>query len=454
MTTLDEHAVVLGAGISGLCAASVLADHFRHVTIVERDSIQRINAPRRGIPQGHHPHSILMKTEDLLDELFPGLQAECLQAGGVRVGLIDQLRVAFYGRQLHQTHIGRNAMWSSRAFLEHHIRERVMARRNIDLRQGWEAVSPIAPTSARIRGVTISSSGANGDPTRTEHLTADLVVDATGRASRSQTWLRELGYPNVPEQRTAVRLSYATQALHGDTSILNGDRMIAIGPQSDRPQGLVMVPQEHNRWLLTVYGYGDQRPDNDPDRFMSIVRDLAPADMWAAVLKAEPIGTIAVHQVPSTYRRRYDKLKSFPEGLLIVGDALSNINPIYGTGMLHAADQALILNRRLQQGRHRIHRGFFRDANRTVTPIWWLSTISDATLPGVSGPTVPGANLAMRYIRRLLTVAERNPALATQFMQVIGSLNPPTSLLRPTTLLRVLNPLGRRCAPGPSRPGG
>jgi 2-polyprenyl-6-methoxyphenol hydroxylase-like FAD-dependent oxidoreductase len=444
MATQGEHAVVLGAGIGGLCAAAVLADHFRHVTIVERDSIQGINAPRRGIPQGHHPHSILMKTEDLLEKLFPGLQAECLQAGGVRVGLIDQHRIAFYGSQLHQTHIGRNAMWSSRAFLEHHIRERVMARHNIDLRQGWEAVSPIAPTSARICGVAISSSGANGDPTQTEHLTADLVVDATGRASRSQTWLRELGYPTAPEQRTAVRLSYATQALHGDTSILNGDLMIGIGPQPDRPQGLVMVPQEHNRWLLTVYGYGDQRPDNDSDRFMSLVRDLAPDDIWAAIRKAEPIGPIAVHQVPSTYRRRYDKVKSFPEGLLIVGDALSNINPIYGTGMMHAAEQALILNRRLRQGHHRIHRGFFRDANRAVTPIWWLSKITDSTFPGVSGPTVPGANLAMRYLRRLLVAAERSPALATQFIQVIGSLNPPTALLRPTTLLRVLNPIGNR----------
>ena len=34
---LGEHAVVLGAGMSGLLAARVLADRFRAVTIVERD---------------------------------------------------------------------------------------------------------------------------------------------------------------------------------------------------------------------------------------------------------------------------------------------------------------------------------------------------------------------------------------------------------------------------------
>jgi hypothetical protein len=51
-------AVVLGASISGLLAARVLADCYSSVTVVERDVLPEQSVNRRGVPQGALPHPI------------------------------------------------------------------------------------------------------------------------------------------------------------------------------------------------------------------------------------------------------------------------------------------------------------------------------------------------------------------------------------------------------------
>ena len=47
MAMVGEHAVVLGAGVSGLLAARALADFYRTVTVVERDELPTTPANRR-----------------------------------------------------------------------------------------------------------------------------------------------------------------------------------------------------------------------------------------------------------------------------------------------------------------------------------------------------------------------------------------------------------------------
>ena len=49
----NRHAVVLGGSLAGLLAARVLADHFEHVTLIERDAYPETTETRRGIPQAN-----------------------------------------------------------------------------------------------------------------------------------------------------------------------------------------------------------------------------------------------------------------------------------------------------------------------------------------------------------------------------------------------------------------
>ena len=86
---LGRRAVVIGAGIGGLTAARVLADHFEQVLILERDALPVEPEDRPSIPQGRHVHGLLRGGQNALEESPPGFEHD-LAAGGavpVRSGL-------------------------------------------------------------------------------------------------------------------------------------------------------------------------------------------------------------------------------------------------------------------------------------------------------------------------------------------------------------------------------
>jgi flavin-dependent dehydrogenase len=72
---------VIGAGVGGLIAARVLADHFRSVLLLEAGALPDAPEPRTGVPQARHVHGMLARGAAQLEELFPGLRAELVAAG-------------------------------------------------------------------------------------------------------------------------------------------------------------------------------------------------------------------------------------------------------------------------------------------------------------------------------------------------------------------------------------
>ena len=75
MVKIGEHAVVLGASMSGLLAARVLSEFYRTVTVVERDVLPADDAQRRGVPQGQHTHALWPRGSQILDTFFPGFRS-------------------------------------------------------------------------------------------------------------------------------------------------------------------------------------------------------------------------------------------------------------------------------------------------------------------------------------------------------------------------------------------
>ena len=86
-----DHAVVLGASMAGLLAARVLADHFAQVTIVERDQLPQRATARPWVPQGRHIHLVLPRGSTAMEELFPGLLRELVEAGAPVLNSLAQV---------------------------------------------------------------------------------------------------------------------------------------------------------------------------------------------------------------------------------------------------------------------------------------------------------------------------------------------------------------------------
>ncbi|HEY4388287.1 MAG TPA: hypothetical protein VGN34_27875, partial [Ktedonobacteraceae bacterium] len=83
-----RHAVVIGASMAGLLASRVLADHFEHVTILERDQLPHEVQARKGVPQGRHVHVLLYRGASVMKTLFPDLFPALIQHGSIPIDTV------------------------------------------------------------------------------------------------------------------------------------------------------------------------------------------------------------------------------------------------------------------------------------------------------------------------------------------------------------------------------
>src|ERR1700676_119637 len=86
---IEKKAIVIDAGMGGLAAAKALANHFGHVTVLDRDILSSQAEPRVGTAQSKHTHALIGGGLKALSVLFPGFEEGVHKAGDVkmRVGL-------------------------------------------------------------------------------------------------------------------------------------------------------------------------------------------------------------------------------------------------------------------------------------------------------------------------------------------------------------------------------
>jgi hypothetical protein len=200
----------------------------------------------------------------------------------------------------------------------------------------------------------------------------------------------------------------------------------------------VLSAQEDDRWILTLLGYDGHHPPTDPEGFVAFVATVAPPDVVAAVRDAVPLDDIIAYRFSANLRRRYERLRRFPAGLLVLGDGICSSNPEYALGMSVAALQAVALRDSLASGDRNLAGRFFRAARKPINTAWQLAVGADLALPYVRGPRPLPVRVINAYINRVLTAAERDPTVAEQFIRVAALQQPPTRLYRPSTALRVL----------------
>ena len=437
MSTVHDHAIVLGGSMAGLLVARVLADAYGHVTVVDRDDLVAGAEQRRGTPQARHIHALLARGQQALEQLFPGLTAE-LVTRGVPVGyMLADARLLFGGYRLARTDAGLPLVSVSRPLLEDRVRARVRALPQVRFAPPADVAG--LRSSADRRRVTGVRLLRRADGSADEALDADLVVDAMGRGSRAPRWLETLGCARLEQEQVRIDVGYATRRYRLPSGALDDDLACVHGPTPDKPHGGALARLENDIWMLTLFGLLGDHPPRDPDGFAAFARSLRFPDLYDAIADGEPIDDPVTYRFPANVRRRYERMRGLPAGFLVLGDALCSFNPIYGQGMTSAALQALALRDNLPIGRDGT-RPIVRALARAIDVPWQLATGADLAVPAVEGPRPPRLRLVNGYVSRLQAAAVHDSSLSRAFLRVTGLVDRPEALLRPGIAVRVLGP--------------
>jgi 2-polyprenyl-6-methoxyphenol hydroxylase-like FAD-dependent oxidoreductase len=432
---MNNVAIVIGASIGGLLAARVLADSFDEVVLVERGELADTPVARPGVPQGNHAHGLLAGGLEALDRLLPGLVDELERLGCPTGDNLRDVAWVFSGRRLAFGDSGVRGMTLGRPLLEATIRRRVLQASNVRLVSGCR-VNGLLCTAGRIIGVQVASASGAGE----ENLTADLVVDASGRHSPLPEWLAAVGFARPRIEEVALETHYTSRIYSRRPHHLNGGIALVIVSDPEQPRGGIALALDDQRWIVSQYALAGDRPPKDHAGFLRFARSLSSPEL-AAILDAEPLGDSATLRFPSSIRRHYEKMRDFPRGLLVMADALCSFNPTFGQGITVAAKEAVVLRDLCGSvARADLGRAFARKAAPIVDVAWNASVGRTFLYPGVVGRPTLKMRMANAYFPRVIARAHEDAEVATALLEVMHFLAPPERLFAPRFALKVLRP--------------
>jgi 2-polyprenyl-6-methoxyphenol hydroxylase-like FAD-dependent oxidoreductase len=453
MSRIGSAAVVIGAGIAGLSAARTLADRFDRVVVLDRDRLPAEPVPRKGVPQSEHGHVLLVAGQRALEQLFPGLMDELRAAGAADFDPGLDLSVYRFGGIWARTPSAVRLVVPSRPLLELAIRRRVEALvvgRHLGRTSkaggfGMEildvtAVSGLLGEGGRVTGVRLDDGTT---------LDAELVVDCTGRGSRSNRWLDALGFPAPRVTEVTVGIGYATRLYRRSPGDLaEGQAILELPDPPDETRAGVVLPIEGDRWLISLAAWHEGYP-RDLAAFEKHGRELRHPAIADLLSRCEPLTDLAVYHFPASRRRHFEEQRERPVGYLALGDALCSFNPIYGQGMTCAALEAVELGVLLDKHSavtDALTAEYYRRAAAVIATPWQFATGGDFAFPQTKGKRPPGIRLLNAYSRRIQLASIVDPGVREVFTLVQHLVLDPGVLRKPSMILRVLRSSRRALA--------
>ncbi|MYT34216.1 MULTISPECIES: NAD(P)-binding protein [unclassified Streptomyces] len=439
-------ALVIGGGLAGMLAVTALRGHVEAITVVERDRYPAGHIFRKGVPQARHLHLLLSGGQRALDRLLPGTVAALTDAGARSLylpsDLVTRTPTGWQRRFDERRH---PTLSVTRPVLDAVVRERALTAADpatrVEVLEATEAVG-LTGDARRVTGVKVRA--RNGDHTAgaVRTLAADLVVDASGRGSRTPRWYAELGREAPHEQTVDSGLVYATRMYRPADPDGAPEVGVNIPGRPGCPRGAAYVPVEGGNWLLTLSGVHGHHPPTDGAEFAAFTATIGDPCVHELLADAEPVSPVHGFRDTCNRRRHYERRGAAPDGLLVLGDANCTFNPVYGQGMSVAALGALAVRDTLDAAGG-LGPGVLARAQRAISrsaETAWTAAVG-ADRPYVRGTETKaglGERLTTWYLDRLAARAAIDPVVGAAFRDVFCLTAAPSRLMTPPVLLRTV----------------
>ncbi|AZZ35588.1 hypothetical protein CIK05_01830 [Bdellovibrio sp. qaytius] len=413
-------AVVIGGGIAGLAAARVLADHFSSVVVCDKDPHIGSAQVRVGAPQGSHLHVLLKNGQSVLQELMPEVfdkvsTSQCPTIDWAQ----DTVWENKFGRFPRYASDEKTFAFS-RGLLESEVFKSVSQYKNISFKYGQ--VLEFKTFESQIKNITLISG---------EIIEADLFVFAGGAQAKLPALLGLL-QSQIPYDVTDIDVTYYSARFKTETVSLPdcAQYYYQADPHLESIGG-VISPIENGLTVATLIEYG-KTPVRLLDRaaFLAKSMQLPKLDFFSAVMKAEMQGQVSCFHKKTMSRVRPSAFKHLPSNLILVGDALLSLNPVFGQGMTSAFLQIRELNTQLKKNKNINAIQFHKKA---------LSLTNTAFAMSKAG-SMDQRHYVKRYLDGYLQLAGKSQAHHLRFLQALHLERGPLSLFDAGVAIKAMRP--------------
>lgn len=451
-------AFVIGASMAGMMAARALSNHYAKVLILERDPKPKPEAdarttPAKGVPQSDHLHILLDSGLQAIEHYFPGIIQDMLKTEAQTVAMASELHWFQHGAWKIQARNGPVSYTQHRRSLDKHIRARLEQLPNIQFIYDCTVEGVLWDSQGEnIAGVNIvQKSGA------TSQLDADMLIDASGKGSRMLEWLNAAPYeaserghanppwnkfPAPPRDLLPINLCYVSRIYQKPTSLPEW-KALAISPLPQLPRGGVLMPIDASHWLVTLFGYCGEHPSTSPEAFLEFAKTLAIPDLYNAIAQATPLTEPVKFRYPQSVRQRLDKVQDFPGGVLLIGDAMCSLDPVFGQGMTLACKEAVLLDTLLKSlgnagSLQNLRKKYFKQARKVINDAWIITEGEVLRFGKMPGKRTLKVRITQWYTGHVFQLCTEHEDIYLDLIDLIHLKCGPERLMRPAILVRVL----------------
>lgn len=458
-----QRVVVAGASVAGLASALALTDRGAEVILVDPDpalengSVEDafLRGSRRHVPQSRHSHAFLARLRNILVRGYPDFYAELLAAGAAEIRLLDLPPPSLGAVRPEPGDDDLVTLGCRRTTFEWVLRRYARSRPGISFADG-ASVAALAARSGkppRVVGARVESGG------RTRTISADLVIDASGRGSRAAEWLGAIGAEAPSEQRSPSAVLYYTRFYRRregrefprpgrePTMADFGWIKFAIFPADNRAYSITFAAHLTIPRLKVLA---------DPAAFEIMVRALPGIAPFVDPDLAEPLpglerDVLAMGGLENRRRRFVDEGdRPLAVGFFVVGDAAYHTNPLYGRGTSQAFMHAGLLGEALDASAGdpaRAAAHLDQLARGEIEPFYRASVIADSVASRKVGaaPSTWRQRLTDRFFDEGVIPATRlDPLVFRAYVRVMNMIETPErAFFRPEVVERVFALLAR-----------
>jgi 2-polyprenyl-6-methoxyphenol hydroxylase-like FAD-dependent oxidoreductase len=286
-------------------------------------------------------------------------------------------------------------------------------------------------------------------------ITADLVVDASGRGAPTLALLDALGWSRPPETAVGVDLRYTTVRLPQPSATPASAKILYTLPAPpDLPLAALLLPIENGQCLVTLCGWGATEHPQTWDQFLAALRQLHTPTIHNAIRDLAPPDGLTHYMLEESRWRHFEQLPKLPRGLLPVADSLCRFNPVYGQGMSVAARQAKLLHDTLARvaGERDPIPALQADFMANVAPLlqapWILGVNADFAFPGTRGERPERYEESRQFEAALFRAAVVDPVVQRALSDVMQLMKPFELLDSPDIQRRIKAAVEAATVPG------